>query len=120
MNQRYAVLAASALAMGAVALGAPQASAEVNGPNHTVASPEPTWPDEGANYPGFEKKVPEYNYPRYELGGSVTPSPSTIRSQVSADDSGAEAVQAAASAVAGASLALGGSWLYRRRRVPVG
>jgi hypothetical protein len=120
MNQRYAVLAVSALAMGAVALGAPHASAEANDPSYTVTSPEPTWPDEGANYPGFEMKPPEYNYPRYELGGSVAPSPSINRSQVSVDDNGAEAVQALASAVGGAGLALGGSWLYRRRRVQVG
>ncbi|WP_165554093.1 hypothetical protein [Kribbella capetownensis] len=34
------------------------------------------------------------------------------------DDSGAEAVQAGASALAGAGLAFGGMWLYRRRQAP--
>ncbi|MFG1622714.1 hypothetical protein [Kribbella sp. NPDC049227] len=124
MNSRYAALAASALAMGAVTLMASAASADAQDPNYPYTAPpvqtttEP-WPDEGSGYPLPEPKSSAYNYPAYKLDDPVAPVVVTSRSEVPVDDGLVEALQVTGSALGGAGLALGGVWLYRRRHAPV-
>jgi hypothetical protein len=104
MNRRYAAVAMSALAFGAVALTSTEASARIPyepGPA-AVAPHDPAPP----NYPEYD--------PRYE----VPRAPAATGQSVS-DDTVAEALQAGASALGGAGVALGGLWLYRRRHQPV-
>ncbi|MFK4085185.1 hypothetical protein ACI2LF_13815 [Kribbella sp. NPDC020789] len=59
---------------------------------------------------------PEYHYPAPKLD---VPTLATGSAEAAGDDSGAELLQAGASALGGAGSALGGLWLYRRRRAPV-
>lgn len=56
--------------------------------------------------------------PEPRSGDSTARASVTQRVQVPVDDAGVEAVQAGASALGGAGLALGGLWLYRRRHAP--
>ncbi|TCC54383.1 hypothetical protein E0H73_38680 [Kribbella pittospori] len=56
--------------------------------------------------------------PEPRSGDTTAPVSVTQRVQVPVDDAAVEAVQAGASAVGGAGLALGGLWLYRRRQAP--
>ncbi|TCO52001.1 hypothetical protein EV646_101997 [Kribbella antiqua] len=118
MNHTYAALAASALSMGGIVLAAPAASAMLRtpGPGVTpsaVTSQSPGWPDEGSGYPGSEKRSPEYNYPEYKLD---PPAASNLQpARTSVWDNSIGAVEAGASALGGAGVALGGLWLVRRR-----
>ncbi|MFI6832508.1 MULTISPECIES: hypothetical protein [unclassified Kribbella] len=110
MNNRYAALAASALTMGAVTFVALEASADAKEPTREYAATPmqttpPPWPDEGSGYPQPEPKSPE-------------PVAATSTTEVPVDHNMDEAVQAAASALGGAGLALGGMWLYRRHQAP--
>jgi hypothetical protein len=102
MNHRCAVIAVPALALGAFALTTAEASARVPAEDarHSATVPH-------------DPPVPEYKYPEYKLG--EPPMPATIRVAVPVDDNVAEALQASATALGGAGLALGGVWLYRRR-----
>jgi hypothetical protein len=84
MNRRNSAIAVSALALGAAAFTATEASAQ--------QPPEPRSGDSTA--------------------------PASVIQRVQVDDAGIEAVQAGASALGGAGLALGGLWLYRRRHTP--
>ena len=86
MNRRNSAIAVSALALGAAAFIATEASAQ--------QPPEP------------------------RSGDSTAPASVTKRVEVPVDDAGVEAVQAGASALGGAGLALGGLWLYRRGHAP--
>jgi LPXTG-motif cell wall-anchored protein len=65
-----------------------------------------------------EPNFPEYNYPEYKLDVPTLPTDLTGSTEASGDDNGVEVLQAGASALGGAGLALGGLWLYRRRRAP--
>ena len=119
MNNRYAALAASALAMGAVTLVASGASADVTDPSSEYTAPPvqttaPPWPDEGTGYPLPEPEPAGYNYPEYKLDDPAAPAMAPGRSEVPMDHDVVEALQSAASALGGAGLALGGMWLYRR------
>ena len=102
MNRKYSAVAISALALGAAGIAAADASArEAPEPHYGNTVPEP-------NYP-------EYNYPEYKLDVPTSPTGPAL---ASADDTGVEVLQASASALGGAGLALGGLWLYRRRHAP--
>jgi hypothetical protein len=103
MNRTCCTLAVSTLAFGAVVLTASEALAEPH-------------PD-----PGLESTYNHpYNYPEYKLDTPVAQTmPNTTSGQVRADNNSVEFLQAGASALGGAGLALGGLWLYRRHHVPV-
>jgi hypothetical protein len=106
MNRTHATLAASVLALSAVGLTATQASARVPDdvpPDTTVAPHDPSASE--YNYPNY---APQYEVPRGE----------TTTLGNGSDDNAVEVLQAGASALGGAALALGGMWLYRRRHVP--
>ena len=124
MNRKYSVPALFAVAMGAVVLTTPQASAMPKEPASAsvaqagTAAP-PNWPDEGNGYPGSETTGPEYNYPNYDPAYEV-PAVKTVSAQILSDDNGVEALQAGASALGGAAIAFGGMWLYRRRHALAG
>lgn len=92
MNRKYTAVAASALAMGALALTATEASAIVKDPVNDARS--------GTVVP------------------ATAPAPATVEIQV--DDGWAEAAQAGASALGGAALAFGALWMYRRRQPVAG
>ena len=98
MNRRYSALAVSALAMGAVAMTATEASAQPDpgsGKQSTAAQvAPPAWPDEGSGYPGSGAKSPEYNHPEYNPRYEVARVASATN-QVTSDDNGVEAMQAA-------------------------
>jgi hypothetical protein len=118
MNRSYAAFAASALMVGAVILTAPGASATLRDPGPTpsaVGSQPPAWPDEGSGYPGVEEKSPEYNYPEYKLDVPAAPSTHVKPSSASVSGTTTRAVEAGASAIGGAGIALVGMWLVRRR-----
>jgi hypothetical protein len=74
-------------------------------------------PDEGSGYPGSETKSPEYNYPKYDPQYEV-PRVEAPPVNSASDHYRAQALQAGASALGGAGVALGAMWLYRRRHVP--
>jgi hypothetical protein len=100
MNRRYAGVAMSALAFGAMALTSTEASARVpEDPGPTAIEPYNPGPP---NYPGYD--------PRYEV-----PSAQAATGLSASDDTLTEALQAGGSALGGAGVALGGLWLYRRR-----
>lgn len=118
MNHRYSALALSALAMGAVAFCATEASARLKDPvpgSGAATAKVSEWPDEGTGYPTSEASSPEYNYPNYDTKYEGAP-PEAMTGQSLSDDNGVEALQAGASALGGAGLAFGGMWLYRRRQ----
>ncbi|MDX6260611.1 MAG: hypothetical protein QOH84_2299 [Kribbellaceae bacterium] len=122
MNRSYAVLAASAFALGTVVFAAPEASAMLTAPSPTPSanrSQSLDWPDEGTGYPLSEQKSPEYNYPEYKLDPPAVPSPAPKPADASATGDTLKGVQAGGSAVGGAAIALGGVWLIRRRNVLV-
>jgi hypothetical protein len=104
MNRTYWAIAGSALALGAATLTATEASARVDPMpegEYTIA-PDCHW----AYHPVCEE-VPVQVPP---VEAALDPGPS--------DGNGAEAMQAGASALGGASLAFGGMWLYRRLHAP--
>jgi hypothetical protein len=108
MNHRCFIIAASALAVGVTTLGATQASARV---------PDDDRPGNAAIVPHVPP-APEFNYPEYDPQYEVAPvEVPTVHS--SSDDNGVGALQASASALGGASVALVGMWLYRRRQTHV-
>ncbi|MEV4263890.1 hypothetical protein [Kribbella sp. NPDC049584] len=118
MNRSYAVLAASACALGTVVFAVPEASAMLttSGPTPSVnQSRSPDWPDEGAGYPGFGQQAPEYKYPAYKFDPPAVSSPPVKPAGVSASGNTIGAVQAGGSALGGAAVALAGVWLVRRR-----
>jgi hypothetical protein len=125
MNRKYAALALSAVALGAVVLTTTDASAsgkdpESDGASQSAPLTTPGWPDEGTGFPGrSDTKTPEYNYPNYDPKYDVAPV-TTTTSQSRSDDNGVEALQAGASALGGAAVAFGGMWLFRRRHVLAG
>jgi hypothetical protein len=101
MNRTYSAIAVSALALGAAALTATEASAQLD-------------PDSGSGY-----ATPDCwyaNHPVCEVVPAVVPVEGALGESLS-DDNGAEALQAGVSALGGAGLAFGGLWLYRRRQV---
>ena len=102
MNRRYSAIAVSALALGAAALTATNASAGVD------PRPEPRDTTAECNYPNHPlcKVVPVVATPRAATDHSAW------------DDYGAGALEAGASALGGAGIAFGGMWLYRRRHAP--
>lgn len=102
MNRRYSAVAASALALGAAALTATEASAQLD-------------PDRGSGYATLECWYA--NHPVCEVVPAVAPVEAAL-GQSPSDGNGAEALQAGASALGGAALAFGGLWLYRRRHAP--
>jgi hypothetical protein len=90
MNHARTAIAVSALALSAAALGATQASAQYEpGPGSAPATAPP---------------VP-------------APTPETEVVKASVDDTASEGLQAGASALGGAGVALGAGWFYGRRRV---
>ena len=124
MNRKYATLALSAFAMGAVALTATEASATTEpGPGSTsqsVPSLGSGWPEEGSGYPGSGTARPEYNYPNYDPKFEVARVETAATSTGTSDDNGVEALQSGASALGGAAVAFGSLWLYQRRRLANG
>jgi hypothetical protein len=115
MNRKYSAVAVSALALGAAGIAAADASArEAPEPQYGNTTPEPKYPGYDPQHHG-NMNVPEYNYPEYKLDVPTSP---TGPARASGDDTGVEVLQASASALGGAGLALGGMWLYRRRHAP--
>lgn len=112
---RYSALAMSALAMGAAALTSTEASAMPVDPRPASATEAYEWPDEGTGYPGSEAKSLDCTYP--EDPACNVPPLESVTAPSPTDDSGAEVLQAGASALGGAGVAFGGMWLYRRRQV---
>jgi hypothetical protein len=101
MNRRYSALALSALAMGAVALTATEASAMLKDPGDRGS--EVTTTSTPCNYP---------NHPVCKVAPAevvVPPGPS--------GDNGFEGGQLGALALGGAGVAFGGMWLARRRHL---
>ena len=102
MNHARTAIAVSALALSATALGATEASAQL--------APEPrsgytTTPDCHWAYHPVCDEVP---VPVLPVEAALDPG--------SSDDSGAETMQAGASALGGAGIALSAVWIYRRRQ----
>jgi hypothetical protein len=95
MNHKRSIIAVPVLAVTAVVIGSAEAT----------AADAPERPDSAALMP--DPGPP--NYPSYDI---ATPTTGT-----SVDDTASEALQASASALGGASLALAGVWVYRRRRI---
>jgi hypothetical protein len=106
MNRTHATLAASVLALSAAGLSVTEASARV---------PDDVPPD--ASVAPRDPPAPEYNYPNYDRQYEV-PHAETATLGSGSDDNGVEVLQAGASALGGAAIALGGMWLYRRRHLP--
>ncbi|MEV0286932.1 hypothetical protein AB0H36_22690 [Kribbella sp. NPDC050820] len=101
MKHPLSILAALAFAAGTTMIGA------------TAASAMP--PDEPS--PRVTEAVPAGppNYPEYPEEPAGVPDTSTALTAV--DDTGTEALQAGASAIGGAAIALATMWLVQRRRV---
>jgi hypothetical protein len=99
-------VAVAAPAAGVVMLPAVEASAK-------VPDDEGSRPAAVAPYDPAPPNFPEYD-PRYELSRSTT----SGSNAGSTDDAGVEALQTGASALAGAGVACGVMWLYRRRHAP--
>jgi hypothetical protein len=122
MNRRYSALALFALAMGAVALTATEASAI--GSEHPsgwwVGYPGTEAKSSACNHPTCDPRVATVmpqdpkppNYPNYDPRYEVPPV------QVATADNGVDVLQAGASAVGGAALAFGAMWLHRRHQAP--
>jgi hypothetical protein len=91
MNRKYSAVAVAGLALGAAGIAAADASA---------------------------REAPEPNYPRVEARMPTSPTDPRVPTEASGDDTGVEVLQAGASALGGAGLAIGGMWLYRRRHAP--
>ena len=140
MNRKYyTAFAVSAVAMGAVAFTATEASATMNDPQPrpSAASEWPDegsgypvagnpsaasgWPDEASGYPRSQNPTPEYNYPNFDPKFELAPTkaaPVTTTAKSSSDGNGVEFLQSGASALGGAAVALSAVWLYRRRQLP--
>jgi hypothetical protein len=103
MNHRGSVLAALALTVGVTMLGAIDASAEL-----------PAEDSGGAGVVPHDPPVSAYNYSQDEVAALEGAAVGT-----SSDDHGAEVLQAGASALGGAGVAIAGMWLYRRRHAHV-
>ena len=139
MNRRWSALALSAVAMGALAVTATEASADPKDPHAGVSTQPQAWPDEGTGYPGASESTaprawpeegagypgagdtaPEYNYPNYDKRYGVTPvQPVQAASAASTsdnDDATAAVLQAGASALGGAGVAFGAMWVFRRHQ----
>jgi hypothetical protein len=104
MNRKYWAIAGSALALGAAALTAAEASARLSpepGSGFT-ATPDCHW--------AYHPVCDEVPVPVAPVEAALDPGPS--------DDHGAGTMQAGASALGGAGLAFGGVWLYRRLHAP--
>ena len=140
MNRKYySAFAVSAVAMGAVIFTATEASATMNDPQPRPSaasewpdegsgfplagnpSAAPGWPDEASGYPGSQNTTSEYPYPNYDPKYEVVrteATPSKTTAQSSSDGNGFQFVQSGASAAAGAAVAVGTIWMYRRRQTP--
>ena len=114
MNRKYAAAAMSALALGAVALSAAEASARVAPePQYGNTTPVPDYPNYDPQHHG-NMTGPVYQYPEYQLDVPTSPS---VPAHASGEDTGVDALPAGASALGAAGVAAG-LWLYRRRRQP--
>jgi hypothetical protein len=87
--------------------------------NLTQLVPE-GWPDEGAGYPAPEPTITEYNYPNFDPKYEVPPPAQVASVARVSDDNGVEVLQAGASALGGAAVAMGAMWFYRRRHAVTG
>ena len=140
MNRKQSAAALSVLAMAGVVLTTTGASAMYKDPEPWathLAQPVPEgwpdegtgypaqsvpegWPDEGAGYPAQpEPTTTEYNYPNYDPKYEVRPAQVASVTRAS-DDNGVEVLEAGASALGGAAVAMGAMWFYRRRHVVTG
>jgi hypothetical protein len=133
MNRKYySAFAVSAVAMGAVAFIATEASATMNDPQPRPSAAS-EWPDEGSGfplagnpsaapgYPGSQNTTSEYPYPNYDPKYEVVRTEATpikATAQSSSDGNGFQFVQSGASAAAGAAVAVSTIWMYRRRQTP--
>ncbi|GAA1599846.1 hypothetical protein GCM10009789_62450 [Kribbella sancticallisti] len=102
MKRRSSVVAAVALAVGVTMLGAVDASARV---------PEERY---GCGLVPHDPPVSVYADSQDEVAALEGAAVGT-----SSDDTGVEVIQAGASALGGAGVAVAGLWLYRRRRAHV-
>lgn len=105
MSHKCSILVACALTVGVATLGATEASArppDDGRPEKPLVAPHDP-PASPCNYPEYA--------PQYEVASLEGPTVHT-----SSDDNGVEALQASASALGGAGVALAGMWLYRRRQ----
>lgn len=123
MNRKYySAFAVSAVAMGAVAFTATEASATMSDPQpRPTTQAAPDWPDEGSGYPGSQNTTSEYPYPNYDPKYEVVRTEATpikATAQSSSDGNGFQFVQSGASAAAGAAVAVSTIWMYRRRQTP--
>ncbi|TCM41832.1 hypothetical protein [Kribbella sp. VKM Ac-2568] len=123
MNRKQSAAALSVLAMAGVVLTTTGASAMYKDPEpwatHLTQPVTDGWPDEGTGYPVPEPTTTEYNYPNYDPKYEVPPAQVASVTRVS-DDNGVEVLQAGASALGGAAVAMGAMWFYRRRHVVTG
>lgn len=106
MDHARTAIAVSALALSAAALGATNAAATHPAENGTLPAPAAPydWPDcHWAYHPVCDEAL--WTEPREEA--ALAPGPS--------DDNRAQTMQAGASALGGAGVALTGMWIYRRR-----
>jgi hypothetical protein len=124
MNRKQSAAALSVLAMAGVVLTTTEASAMYKDPEpwamHLTQPVPEGWPDEGTGYPAPEPASPEYNYPNYDPKYEVPPPVQVASAAKLSDDNGMEALQAGASALGGAAVAMGAMWFYRRRHVVTG
>lgn len=123
MNRKQSAAALSVLAMAGVVLTTTEASAMYKDPEpwatHLTQPVTDGWPDEGTGYPAPEPTSTEYNYPNYDPKYEVPTAQAASVTRVS-DDNGVEVLQAGASALGGAAVAMGAMWFYRRRHVVTG
>ena len=103
MNHRSSILAAVALTVGVTTLGAVDASAELPGEH-----------SRGAGVVPHDPPVSAHAYPQDEVAALEGAAVGT-----SSDDIGVEVLQAGASALGGAGVAIAGMWLYLRRHARV-
>jgi hypothetical protein len=103
MNHRGSVLAAVALTVGVATLGAVDASAEL-----------PAEHSGGNGVVPHDPPASTYTFPQDEVAAMEGAAVGT-----SSDDNGVEVLQAGASALGGAGVAIAGMWLYRRRHAHV-
>lgn len=105
MNHKRSIIAVPTLAVATVVLAGADASAKVPVEDRAPVAVVP-------HDPGPP------NYPKYPAE-PAEPADAALASTSVRDDTTAEALQSGASALGGASLALAGVWLYRRRRIHV-
>ena len=122
MNRKKSAAALAVVAMAGVVLTTTEASAMYKDPEPAAMHQTPVpqgWPDEGTGYPSPEPTSSEYNYPNYDPAFEVPPAQATSAARLS-DDTGVEVLQASASALGGAAVAVGAMWFYRRRHAVTG